>query len=294
MSAATASHPVSTGTWKIDTSTRTSASPSSTWSSRRSAASFDDYDGVAERRRGRRRRASRAPSTSTRSSSRTRTSPGTSNRLSSSTASATRRSASSPSARRDRRRRRARGRGRADDQGPHPPRHRARQHHRPARRHRRQRQARRRARGRHRPPRVRPRVERAAAQGRLRARERRQAPGLARAREGGVEHAHPRTVRQPAPRLPQHAPVERDARAAAVRGGARRVRPAGEIPPYSEDDEHPTPAAVAALKAAIADADAVLVATPEYNGSIPGVLKNALDWVSRRSPRHRCAASPPP
>jgi len=53
------------------------------------------------------------------------------------------------------------------------------------------------------------------------------------------------------------------------------------IPPYSEDSEHPTPPAVAALKAAIARADGVLVATPEYNGSLPGQLKNALDWVSR-------------
>jgi len=55
----------------------------------------------------------------------------------------------------------------------------------------------------------------------------------------------------------------------------------GEIPPFNEDDEHTPPAAVAALKEAIAAADGLLVATPEYNHSIPGVLKNALDWVSR-------------
>ena len=54
-----------------------------------------------------------------------------------------------------------------------------------------------------------------------------------------------------------------------------------EIPPYDADDDLPgeQPAAVERLKAALADADAVLVATPEYNHSIPGVLKNALDWV---------------
>jgi chromate reductase len=55
----------------------------------------------------------------------------------------------------------------------------------------------------------------------------------------------------------------------------------GEIPPYNEDEEHRTPPAVAALKAAIAGADGVVVVTPEYNGSLPGQLKNALDWVSR-------------
>ena len=56
-----------------------------------------------------------------------------------------------------------------------------------------------------------------------------------------------------------------------------------EIPPYDADDDLPgaQPAAVQRLKAALAEADAVLVATPEYNHSIPGVLKNALDWVSR-------------
>jgi chromate reductase len=54
------------------------------------------------------------------------------------------------------------------------------------------------------------------------------------------------------------------------------------IPPYDEDHEQlKTPPAVAALKAAIAEADALLVVTPEYNGSLPGQIKNALDWVSR-------------
>ena len=53
------------------------------------------------------------------------------------------------------------------------------------------------------------------------------------------------------------------------------------IPPYDADDEVAVDAAVADLREAIADADAILVATPEYNASIPGVLKNALDWVSR-------------
>ena len=54
------------------------------------------------------------------------------------------------------------------------------------------------------------------------------------------------------------------------------------VPPYDQDDEDGTPPlAVARLRSAIAEADAVLFATPEYNASIPGQLKNALDWVSR-------------
>ena len=53
------------------------------------------------------------------------------------------------------------------------------------------------------------------------------------------------------------------------------------IPPYDADDEPLVDASVTDLREAIAEADAVLVATPEYNASIPGVLKNALDWVSR-------------
>jgi chromate reductase, NAD(P)H dehydrogenase (quinone) len=55
-----------------------------------------------------------------------------------------------------------------------------------------------------------------------------------------------------------------------------------EIPPYDADLEAlETPAAVAELREAMREADAVLIATPEYNHSIPGVLKNALDWASR-------------
>jgi chromate reductase len=54
------------------------------------------------------------------------------------------------------------------------------------------------------------------------------------------------------------------------------------VPPYDEDDDNdPPPAAVARLRAAIAGADALLIATPEYNSSIPGQLKNAIDWASR-------------
>jgi chromate reductase, NAD(P)H dehydrogenase (quinone) len=54
------------------------------------------------------------------------------------------------------------------------------------------------------------------------------------------------------------------------------------VPPYDQDDDvQPAPHPVAALRGAIAAADAVLFATPEYNSSVPGVLKNALDWVSR-------------
>jgi chromate reductase len=55
-----------------------------------------------------------------------------------------------------------------------------------------------------------------------------------------------------------------------------------QVPPYDEDDDvDPAPAAVAHLRAAVAGADAVFFSTPEYNASIPGQLKNAIDWLSR-------------
>jgi NAD(P)H-dependent FMN reductase len=61
----------------------------------------------------------------------------------------------------------------------------------------------------------------------------------------------------------------------------------GEVPFYNEEiddamsSDAPALAPVAALRAAAADADAALVVTPEYNGSIPAVIKNAIDWLSR-------------
>ena len=55
----------------------------------------------------------------------------------------------------------------------------------------------------------------------------------------------------------------------------------GSIPPFDQDLVEVAPEEVARLKEAVAEADAILVATPEFNGSIPGQLKNAFDWVSR-------------
>jgi chromate reductase len=54
------------------------------------------------------------------------------------------------------------------------------------------------------------------------------------------------------------------------------------LPPYNEDrDTDQPPAEVAELRREIADADAVLFATPEFNGSMPGQMKHAVDWASR-------------
>jgi chromate reductase len=55
-----------------------------------------------------------------------------------------------------------------------------------------------------------------------------------------------------------------------------------DIPPYDEDnDTEDAPEAVSRMREAVREADAVFFVTPEYNSSIPGALKNALDWVSR-------------
>lgn len=88
---------------------------------------------------------------------------------------------------------------------------------------------------------------------------------------------------------------------ALLRAAAERL-PAGaelvefdrlrEIPPYDADLEAETPAAVGALREAMREADAVLIATPEYNHSIPGVLKNALDWASRPAGQSALTGTP--
>ena len=86
--------------------------------------------------------------------------------------------------------------------------------------------------------------------------------------------------------------LRRDSQNTLLLRAAAEVLPAGvelevydglkNVPPYDQDDDvEPAPAEVAALRAAVAGADAVLIATPEYNSSVPGTLKNALDWASR-------------
>jgi chromate reductase len=76
-----------------------------------------------------------------------------------------------------------------------------------------------------------------------------------------------------------------------LRAAARKLPPGArlaiwdglaDVPPFSEDREDtPAPDAVRRLRRAFAEADGVLISTPEYNASSPGQLKNALDWASR-------------
>ncbi|MFD9903636.1 NADPH-dependent FMN reductase [Streptomyces sp. NPDC059063] len=67
----------------------------------------------------------------------------------------------------------------------------------------------------------------------------------------------------------------------------------GRLPFFNEDlEDGPEPAAVADLRRRVREADGVLIATPEYNSAIPGVLMNALDWLSRPTGRHALRHKP--
>ncbi len=73
------------------------------------------------------------------------------------------------------------------------------------------------------------------------------------------------------------------AQAVAPEGMEVTIVPLNEVPLYNQDveQEEGFPAAVVTMREAIAAADGLIFATPEYNGSISGVLKNAIDWASR-------------
>lgn len=84
------------------------------------------------------------------------------------------------------------------------------------------------------------------------------------------------TNRKLATALAEHAPAGTDVTVAAREA-------LSDLPFYDEDLEAngPAPEAVRALRDAVAGADALLIVTPEYNGTLPAVVKNAIDWLSR-------------
>ena len=71
------------------------------------------------------------------------------------------------------------------------------------------------------------------------------------------------------------------ARALVPAGGTLEIFGLEDIPSFNQDLEKQPPARVVELKARVRAADAIVFATPEYNYSVPGVLKNAIDWASR-------------
>lgn len=97
--------------------------------------------------------------------------------------------------------------------------------------------------------------------------------------------------------------LRRDSHNAQLLRAAQELAPAGveielydglaAVEPFDQDDERDAPAGARSFRDAIAGADAVLFATPEYNSSIPGQLKNALDWASRPSVREGALWSKP-
>ena len=73
----------------------------------------------------------------------------------------------------------------------------------------------------------------------------------------------------------------RAAQQLAPEGVSLKIFDLNDIPGFNEDHEKNLPPKIVELKKQIRDSDAIIFATPEYNYSIPGVLKNAIDWVSR-------------
>ena len=101
-------------------------------------------------------------------------------------------------------------------------------------------------------------------------------------RERKTNDPHFGNIGKPATRFLQHA-LLRTAKDLMPEGAELIEGSIAGIPLYDADDEQASglPAAVEKLKTQIADADGVLLFTPEYNNSIPGVFKNAIDWTSR-------------
>jgi chromate reductase, NAD(P)H dehydrogenase (quinone) len=76
-------------------------------------------------------------------------------------------------------------------------------------------------------------------------------------------------------------------------GMAIEIQPIADVPLFNQDDEaKATPEAVARLREAVKAADGLLVATPEYNAGVPGVLKNTIDWLSRPAGKNELVGKP--
>ena len=73
----------------------------------------------------------------------------------------------------------------------------------------------------------------------------------------------------------------REAQKLVPAGASLEIQDIDGLPGFNQDDEKNPPAKVVEMKARIRAADAILFVTPEYNYSVPGVLKNAIDWASR-------------
>lgn len=78
----------------------------------------------------------------------------------------------------------------------------------------------------------------------------------------------------------------------APEGMTIEIADIGGLPLYNQDDEAAFPEAATALKKKVEAADGIIIATPEYNRSIPGVLKNAIDWASRPWGKNSFAGKP--